>query len=237
MTTWGRMPSAGFAHGQKWQLGPHGPQPVSGMANNGERRHAHRRRRRCCPSSMDRAVGGQEQHGSTQRQQRRDKRAPCSKSLIAARNITAMRQDQTRYGTTTLTVGPRANGPLYFAHSHTPWALEEQWARPRCGHGQKTTAWATWPSTGFGHGQQWGASTSALAQAPILSKLDGSRGGRRAKSNTDQRSTNKGGTRAPRAKSLIAARSITAMRQDQTRYGTTARTVGPRANGPLNSAH
>ena len=75
MTTWGRMPSAGFAHGQKWQLGPHVPHPVSGMASNGEQRHAHWRKRRCCPNSMDRAVGGQEQHGSTQRQPRRDKRA------------------------------------------------------------------------------------------------------------------------------------------------------------------
>ena len=152
--------------------------------------------------------GGPEQHGSTQRQLR------------------------TRYGTTMRTVGPRANGPLHFAHSHTPWALEEQWARPRCGHGQKTTAWATWPSTGFGHGQQWGAATSALAQAPMLSILDGSRvwGG---KSNTGHNSANEGGTSAPRRISLIDARSITAMRQDQTRYGTTAIKVG---NGPLNFA-
>ena len=92
--------------------------------------------------------------------------------------------------------------------------------------------WAAWPSTGFGHGQQWCAKASALAQAPVMSKLDGSRGGG-AKSNTNQRRANKGGTSAPRRISLIDARSITAMRQDQTRYGTTAIKVG---NGPLNFA-
>ena len=146
-----------------------------------------------------------------------------------------MRQDQTRYGTTTLTVGPRANGPLYFAHSHTPWALEEQWARPGCGRGQKMTAWATWPSAGFGHGQQTGcddkcAGASADAIHPRwIARLGG-------KSNTGQSSANEGGTSAPRARSLIAARSIMAMRQDQTRYGTTTLTVSPRANGPLSFA-
>jgi hypothetical protein len=56
---------------------------------------------------------------------------------------------------------------------------------------------------------------------------------RGAKSNTDQRRANKGRTSAPRRISLIDARSITAMRQDQTRYGTTAIKVG---NGPLNFA-
>ena len=54
MTTWGRVPDMvldlakkdilgphaghGFGHGQKGQLGPRGPQLVSGMANNGARR-------------------------------------------------------------------------------------------------------------------------------------------------------------------------------------------------------
>ena len=56
------------------------------------------------------------------------------------------------------------------------------------------------------------------------------------KSNTGQSSANEGGTSAPRARSLIAARSIMAMRQDQTRYGTTTLTVSPRANGPLSFA-
>ena len=74
-------------------------------------------------------------------------------------------------------------------------------------------------------------------QAPILSKLDGPRAAVGAKSNTDQDSANKGGASAPRIRSLIAARSIMAMRQDQTCYGTTTLTVGPRANAPLSSAH
>ena len=49
-------------------------------------------------------------------------------------------------------------------------------------------------------GQQWCAKTNALAQAPMLPKLDGSCGGG-AKSNTGRRSACKGGTRVPRSSS------------------------------------
>ena len=69
------------------------PSTVSGMAKNGVRRQAHWRRRRYCPTRWIARWGGKEQHGPTQRQQRRDKRAayqishrrsrPCAKTRHA----------------------------------------------------------------------------------------------------------------------------------------------------------
>ena len=115
MGTHATLASSGFHNGQQCQLQfgaacwtwfwtspkrtPWAAWPSTGFGHNGVRRHAHWRWRRYCPNSMDRAVGG----GGMA--------TPCSRSLIDACSITAMHQDQTRYGAATLTVGPRAHMP------------------------------------------------------------------------------------------------------------------------------
>ena len=85
---------------------------------------------------MDRAVGGRRatRAGAAPPKEGHACRAAA---LIAARSVTAMPQDQARYGTTPIAIGPRADGPLNFSHEHTPWAFKGQRARPGFGHGQE----------------------------------------------------------------------------------------------------
>ena len=87
----------GFGHHQKGHLGPHGPQLVSGTM--------------VCEDMRTGAGADTVQTRWIARWGGGGMATPRSRSLIDACSITAMHQDQTRYGAATLTVGPRAHMP------------------------------------------------------------------------------------------------------------------------------
>ena len=94
---WGRVLDMVFGHHQKGHLGPHGPQLVSGTM--------------VCEDMRTGAGADTVQTRWIARWGGGGMATPRSRSLIDACSITAMHQDQTRYGAATLTVGPRAHMP------------------------------------------------------------------------------------------------------------------------------
>ena len=176
-------------------------------------------------------LGGEEQHGPQQCQRRRDKRAARQISHSCTQHHGHAPRPDTLWHHNAHGQ-PKGQRPSELCTLAYPLGLQgtmgATWfldMSKNCNLGRMALNWLrAWP-TMVCEGKRTGAS-AGTAQTRWIAR-------RGAKSNTDQRRANKGGTSAPRRISLIDARSITAMRQDQTRYGTTAIKVG---NGPLNFA-